>query len=59
MHRTHRPTPWHPTADEVARILDEMRPIIADFTRRAAVDRPSSDDRQVRISPPSVQVSHL
>ena len=59
MHRTHRPTPWHPTADELARILDEMRPIIADFTRRAAVDRLSGDDRQARISPVSVPVSHL
>lgn len=28
--------PWHPSPDEVAGILAEMRPIIADFTRRAA-----------------------
>lgn len=28
--------PWRPSPDEVAGILAEMRPIIADFTRRAA-----------------------
>ena len=25
---------WHPSKDEVARILDEMRPIIAEMSRR-------------------------
>lgn len=29
---------WHPTPDEVQRILVEMRPIIEDFARRAARD---------------------
>ena len=29
-------SPWQPSADELAGILAEMRPIIADFTRRAA-----------------------
>ena len=28
--------PWRPSPDEVAGILAEMRPIIADFTSRAA-----------------------
>ena len=27
---------WHPTPDEVERIVVEMRPIIAAFARRAA-----------------------
>jgi hypothetical protein len=29
------PHEWKPTADEVRRIVDEMRPIIQDFARRA------------------------
>ena len=28
--------PWRPSADEVAGILAEMRPIINEFTRRSA-----------------------
>jgi hypothetical protein len=30
-----RPGAWKPTPDEVRRIVDEMRPIIQDFARRA------------------------
>jgi hypothetical protein len=30
-----QPTIWKPTADEVQRIVAEMRPIIEDFARRA------------------------
>ena len=26
---------WQPTPEELVRILDEMRPIVADFARRA------------------------
>lgn len=29
---------WEPTADEVQRIVAEMRPIIRDFARRSAQD---------------------
>jgi hypothetical protein len=28
---------WHPSSEELERIIDEMRPIIAEFTRRAKV----------------------
>jgi hypothetical protein len=28
---------WHPSTEELERILDEMRPIIAEFTRRAGI----------------------
>lgn len=32
---------WTPTADEVRRIVDEMRPIIKDFARRSRQDQPT------------------
>jgi hypothetical protein len=32
-------TAWKPTADEVKRIVIEMRPIIEEFARRAREDR--------------------
>jgi hypothetical protein len=34
------PREWNPTADEVRRIVDEMRPIIQDFARRAQLNLP-------------------
>lgn len=29
---------WHPDREELERILAEMRPIVAEFARRARVD---------------------
>ena len=28
--------PWHPSREELERILDELRPIVAEFARKAA-----------------------
>ena len=33
--RVSRRERWQPTAEELVRIMDEMRPIVADFARRA------------------------
>ena len=33
------PPVWQPTPDEVRRIVDEMRPIIHEFARRARLDQ--------------------
>jgi hypothetical protein len=33
--RVSRRERWQPTPEELVRILDEMRPIVADFARRA------------------------
>lgn len=27
--------PWHPSREELERILDELRPIVAEFARKA------------------------
>ena len=27
--------PWHPSGEELERILDELRPIVAEFARKA------------------------
>ena len=29
--------PWHPSGEELERILDELRPIVAEFARKARV----------------------
>jgi hypothetical protein len=29
------PSEWHPSPEEVARIREEMRPIVAEFARRS------------------------
>ena len=36
---------WHPNREELERILAEMRPIIAEFARRARVDTASTTAR--------------
>ena len=33
--RVSRRERWQPTPEELVRIMDEMRPIVADFARRA------------------------
>lgn len=30
-------TPWHPSREELERILEELRPIVAEFARKARV----------------------
>jgi hypothetical protein len=29
--------PWHPSREELERILEELRPIVAEFARKARV----------------------
>jgi hypothetical protein len=29
--------PWHPSREELERILDELKPIVAEFARKAKV----------------------
>ena len=41
-------TPWHPSREELERILDELRPIVAEFAREGPRRRARRSNRALR-----------